>query len=420
MVFVELKFFGGAQEVGRSAILLKDDRNIMLDFGIKLDHKTEYPTAIPKIDALVISHAHLDHSGFSPGIYNEVNIPTFGTMPTLSLSKLLLDDSLSIAKKQHTQPKFHKRQINALSNKYTSLEYGSTAGFGKFDITLYDAGHITGSAITLVEKPHAKGNKRVLYTGDFKLSEQTLHKGAHIVESDVMITESTYALRKHPDRSSVIANLVAGIKETLQEGGTALLPVFAVGRSQEILSILYKNGLTGSTFVDGMARKATTITLNYPRFISDPGLLENAIKETTWIGERSERRHALDGPSIIVTTAGMLNGGPVLDYITKLNKNSKIFLTGYQVEGTNGRTLVEKGYITIDGEKRKIDTPVSTHDLSAHADIDDILNYVKKSSPNKVVCVHGDSSSATTLADKLAAEGFEAFAPKIGDTINID
>jgi putative mRNA 3-end processing factor len=417
---MELKFFGGAQEVGRSAILLKDDRNLMLDFGIKLDHKTEYPTSIPKIDALVISHAHLDHSGFSPGIYNEVSVPAFGTMPTLSLSKLLLDDALNIAKKQHTQPKFHKRQIGAFANKYTSLEYGATTGFGDFDITLYDAGHITGSAITLVEKQHSKGNRRVLYTGDFKLSQQTLHKGAQIVESDVMITESTYALKKHPDRNSVISNLVAGIKETLSEGGTALLPVFAVGRSQEILSILYKNGLTGSTFVDGMAKKATTITLNYPRFISDPKLLENATNETTWIGEKNERRNALDGPSIIVTTSGMLNGGPVLDYITKINKNSKIFLTGYQVEGTNGRTLIEKGYITIDGEKRKISTPVSIHDLSAHADMDDILNYVKKSSPNKVICVHGDSNSAISLADRLTVEGFEAFAPKIGDTINID
>ncbi len=417
---MELKFLGGAQEVGRSAILLKDERNIMLDFGIKLDHKTEYPITIPKIDALVISHAHLDHSGFSPGIYNEASIPTFGTMPTLSLSKLLLEDSLNIAKRQHTKVRFHKRQINALSSRYTSLEYGSSAGFGKFDITLYDAGHISGSAITLVEKPHAKGNKRILYTGDFKLSEQTLHKGAEIVDSDVLITESTYALRKHPDRSTVISDLIAGIKEVLQEGGTALLPVFAVGRSQEVLSILYKNGLTGSTFVDGMARKATTIALNYPRFISNPAILEEAIKETTWIGERNERKAALDGPSIIVTTAGMLNGGPVLDYITKLNKNSKIFLTGYQVEGTNGRSLMEKGYITIDGEKRKISTPVSFHDLSAHADIDDILNYVKKSSPNKVVCVHGDPDSATTLADKLAADGFETFAPKIGDTIKVD
>jgi putative mRNA 3-end processing factor len=417
---MQLRFLGGAQEVGRSAIMLKDDRTIMLDFGIKIDHKIEYPITIPKMDALIISHAHLDHTGFSAAIYNEMQMPTFGTMPTMHLSNLLLEDALNIAKKEHKRALFHKRQIHSLLSKYIALDYHTKAHLGGFDMELFDAGHISGSSITLVEKAHAKGNKRVVYTGDFKLQEQTLHSGAEVVKSDVLIMESTYATREHPDRKKTIKAMVDKIKETLDNGGNALLPVFAVGRSQEVLSILYENGLTPSTFIDGMARKATQIVMNQPRFIRNKDVLANAIKETTWIEERGARKEALNGPSIIVTTAGMLNGGPVLDYITKLNKNSHIFLSGYQVEGTNGRTLMDHGYIMLDEEKRKINTPVSFYDLSAHADKKDLHEYAKRSAPNTIVCVHGSKENTKALADDLSNEGFTAVAPKVGDSINID
>ncbi len=417
---MQLRFLGGAQEVGRSAIMLKDDRSIMLDFGIKVDHKIEYPISIPKIDALILSHAHLDHSGFSAAIYNEMDIPTFGTLPTMDLSELLLEDALNITKKQHTKAYFHKRQIRNMLSKYISLDYHMQARLGGFDISLYDAGHISGSSVTLVEKPHAKGNKRVVYTGDFKLKKQTLHNGAEIVKSDVLIMESTYAIRDHPDRDVVIKGMIDEIKETLDNGGNALVPVFAVGRSQEILSILYENGLTPSTYIDGMARKATTIVMNHPKFIKNKEILANAISETTWIDEKGARREALQGPSVIVTTAGMLNGGPVLDYITKLNKNSHIFLTGYQVEGTNGRMLMDHGSIMLDGERTKITTPVSFHDLSAHADKSDLHRYAKESSPNTIVCVHGSEDNAKALANDLSDEGFTAVAPKVGDAVEID
>lgn len=417
---MQLRFLGGAQEVGRSAIMLKDDRTLMLDFGIKLDHKTEYPTSIPKMDALIISHAHLDHSGFSAAIYNDMQIPTFGTLPTMELSDLLLEDALKIAKKQHTKVYYHKKQIRTLMSRFINLDYHKEARLGDFDIQFYDAGHISGSAITLIEKAHAKGNKRIVYTGDFKLQEQTLHGGAEVVKSDVLIMESTYATKDHPDRDKTIKKLVEDIKAVLDNGGNALVPVFAVGRSQEILATLYENGLADNTYLDGMARKATSIVMSHPKFIKNADILSKAISKTTWIEEKSSRDDALDGPSIILTTAGMLSGGPVLDYITKLNRNSHIFLTGYQVEGTNGRMLMEKGCIMMDEEKVKIPTPVSFYDLSAHADKTDLHEYVKRSEPNKVVCVHGSPENAAALAEDLKLEGFNAVAPKVGDTVDVD
>jgi putative mRNA 3-end processing factor len=414
-----LRFLGGAREVGRSAVLMQDGKNLMFDYGIKIDHKLEYPTENHRIDAVVVSHAHLDHSGFVPAIYNSELVPAFGTAPTLRLSELLLEDSLEIAKKEHTQPKFHKRQISSLMNRYVSMDYHSKRDFGDFGIELYDAGHISGSAITLVERKKAKENRRIAYTGDYKFEEQYLHKGAEVVKADVLITESTYATREHPDRNRLIQEFIESVREVLDNGGTALVPVFAVGRSQEILAILYRHRLTALTHIDGMARAATSIVLRYPDFIKHEAVLSKAVGEATVIKDKTDRRSALDEPSIILTTAGMLNGGPVLNYITKLNKNSRILLTGYQIEGTNGRNLLDRGFVIIDGHSVKISTPATYYDLSAHAGKEDLYRYIKQCSPSTVICMHGDEESTTSLAENLKLEGFEAYAPKIGDVIKL-
>ncbi|MGD0728450.1 MAG: MBL fold metallo-hydrolase [Candidatus Micrarchaeaceae archaeon] len=415
-----LKFFGGAQEVGRSAILLKDDTTLLLDYGIKLNHGIEYPTEVTKTDAFVLSHAHLDHCGFAPTLYNEMLIPSFGTEPTLELSELLLNDALNIAKKEHKQQRYHKKQIATFMHRYTSLEYGNGAMLGNFNIEMYDAGHICGSAITLIERKNAKDNKRVVYTGDFKLEPQFLHKGAEIVKGDILIMESTYATREHPDRNETMKKLVESIKETLDNKGNVLLPVFAVGRSQELLTLLYKNNLTQYAYLDGMARTATSIVLRNSNFIDNAASLEKAVSETTLIKSQEDRFDALNGPSIIMTTAGMLTGGPVLEYITKLKNNSKIFLTGYQVEGSNGRTLLEKGFVTLKEKPVKIPTPTEFYDMSAHAGKKDLHEYVKRSSPGKVICVHGDKDNSIELAESLKLEGYEAYAPKLGETLKFD
>ena len=415
-----LKFFGGAQEVGRSSILLKGESALLLDYGIKLSSKIEYPVAVPNADAFILSHAHLDHSGFAPALYNEMLIPAFGTEPTLKLSELLLEDSLKIAKKEHMTQRFHKRQIESFKRRYTQMEYSNAFEFGEFSIELLDAGHISGSAITAMDAKTEKGSKRIVYTGDFKLNPQYLHKGATVAKSDVLITESTYATREHPDRDTLFKELAESIKKTLDGNGTALLPVFAVGRAQEVLAFLYKNNLVHYAYLDGMARSATSIVLKHPEFISNYDILAKALGKATVIKDRSDREDALDEPSILLTTAGMLNGGPVLDYITKLRPNSRIFLTGYQVEGTNGRMLMDTGTILVDKRLTRIDTPVSYYDLSAHAGMSELHEYIKRSGPDKVVCVHGDQENAVALAESLKLEGYDALAPKIGDTIKLD
>ncbi len=416
---LRFSFFGGAQEVGRSSILLSDDRKIMLDFGIKVDHKTEFPTAIPTIDAAVISHAHLDHSGFAPALYNENSCPSFGTKPTLELSMLLIEDAMKIAKNEHSNIHYHKRQANIYNTKFVPLNFRQPMPFGNYEIELYDAGHICGSAVTLIDRKKGKENKRVVYTGDFKLGKQFLHSGADIVKSDVLIIESTYESREHPDRHKLEEKFIEDIKATLDNGGTALIPVFAVGRSQEILAMLYKHRLTPISYVDGMARAATTIVSKNSKFIKNGDVLSKAIMETVWVDDYHVRKEALEEPSIILTTAGMLNGGPVLNYITKLNKYSKILLTGYQAEGTNGRQILESGSITVKNSKIRINNEVEQYDFSAHASDSDLYEYVRASAPNHVICVHGDREHTMHFAETLNGEGFDAYAPAVGDTIEI-
>lgn len=414
------KFLGGAQEVGRSSIVLSDEGTLLLDYGIKLNHKIEYPVAVPNVDAFILSHAHLDHSGYAPALYNEMLVPAFGTEPTLKLSELLLNDSLNIAKREHMSQKFHKRQIASFLHRYTSMDYHSAFTIGNFDVEFFDAGHIAGSAITRIERRKAKDNRRIVYTGDFKSAPQYLHKGAEVVEADVLLMESTYATREHPDREELIKNFVGKIRETLDNKGTVLLPVFAVGRSQEILSILYKNNLTQYTFIDGMARAATAIALKYGHFLNNADILAKAVEEATTIKDSDERGTALNAPSIIMTTAGMLTGGPVLDYITRLRGNSQILLTGYQVEGSNGRMLLDSGTIMLDKRLTKIPAPASYYDMSAHAGRKELYEYVEKSGAKRIICLHGDSENAIALAEGLKLEGYDAYAPKINETIRMD
>ncbi len=415
---MEIQFLGGASEVGRSAIFIKDDKRILLDYGIKINEKTEFPMQAAGVDIAVLSHAHLDHSGFIPSLFFANYPVTITTEPTAQLSELLIKDSMKINRKQHMKQSYFNKQLEIFMNRYLKYEYGVPIENNGYYISLYDAGHITGSAVTLIEK--IKNDKRIVYTGDFKIDPQILQGSADIVESNVLIIESTYANREHPNRSELIKKFVEGIKEVLDNNGTALVPSFAVGRAQEILAILYMNKLIDYTYIDGMAKAASEIVINYPEFTRNKDILMGALKNVNWIGMHADRSEPLRKPSIIVTTAGMLNGGPALNYITRLNENSKIFLTGYQVEGTNGRRMMEGKPIKINAKKFKVSTPWEFFDFSAHAGKSDLFEYVRRSNPEKVICVHGDAENTKLFAETLKMEGFEAYAPKVGEKIKID
>ncbi len=415
---MDVQFLGGAGEVGRSGILLKGKKNMLLDYGVKLDTKIEYPMNAGRVDAFILSHAHLDHSGNAPALYSSGSPVSFGTPPTLKLSELLLEDSMKISRKNRVAHRFSKRDYRNFQRKYVSYDYKVPIDFGEYQISLHDAGHISGSSMPLIEDAHS--GKRLLYTGDFKLSPQLLRHGAEIVKADVLITESTYATSEHPDRRTLEKAFIDDVKQTIENKGTALVAVFAVGRAQELLALLYNNRLIDFTYVDGMAKKASDIAMQYPGYIDNESLLRGAMDRVNRVGDHEGRGNALAGGNIIVTTAGMLNGGPILNYILKLGPASKIFLTGYQVETTNGRKLMEGRPVEIDGQKHRINTPWAFYDFSAHADKNDLYRFVREVSPQKVLCVHGDRDNSRDMAEALKLEGFDAHAPLVGERLRID
>ncbi|MFH1284981.1 MAG: MBL fold metallo-hydrolase, partial [Candidatus Micrarchaeota archaeon] len=284
-------------------------------------------------------------------------------------------------------------------------------------LEMHDAGHIPGSAMALIEM----NGKRICYSGDFKLQDTELHKGAEPPENvDVLMIESTYANREHPDRKELEKKLKNEIWETLDDGGYVLFPCFAVGRSQEMVQMLNRFKIGEEIYLDGMAKAASDIILDFPSYVRDYDSLLRALKRVHWVRTPGMRKKVLSEPSVIVSTAGMLEGGPAIGYLLSLNaknKNSKVIFTGYSVENTNGWRVQNKRQMKTDRGLVDIELDIEYFDFSAHAGKSDLWKLVKDCSPEKVVCIHGDHCE--TFAQELREEGYDAVAPKAGDKISV-
>jgi len=248
-----------------------------------------------------------------------------------------------------------------------------------------------------------------------------LTKPAQYPQADVLVTESTYGDRKHPPRKDTVKEFVAAVENTLEAGGIALLPAFAVGRGQEIIMTLEK--LDYPIYLDGMGTTVCNIFSYYPEFLRDFNQYERAIGKSIWLRRDRDRKKAVRQPSIIVSSAGMLTGGPVLQHLKRLYKSptNSVILTGFQVEGTNGRRLVNEGVVYDDWSQRNYNVKcrVMQFDFSAHSDQDELGKTVKQVDPELVVCMHGEESICEALAERLRAEGREAKVPKTGEVVEV-
>jgi len=410
---MRLIFLGGSQEVGRSAFLLEDEKRLLLEYGIKLHQETEYPLPFQGfVDYIIVSHAHLDHSGFVPAVYECCSPLCIATYPTQALSSLLIKDSMKVQKLKRQKVNFSSTDFKKMLSNFIPLPYGQNFSLSKsMSLAFTDAGHISGSAISTIQT----GKKRVVYTGDFKLGETWTHKGAECVDGcDVLLIESTYSEREHPDRKKLEEELYSEIAAVIERGGNALLPCFAVGRSQEVIQVLRYFDEDVKIFLDGMARTASEIMLDYPSYIKNAKYFANCLKTVEWVNCPSQRRKALSKPSVIVSPAGMLDGGPSLRYALGLNDESEIILTGFQVPGTNGRMLLEQHKIKVNGVIQDVKVPVKYFDLSAHASRTDLFKFVETASPEKIFCIHGETCE--NFAEELRSKGYDAVAPKNGES----
>ncbi len=400
-----IKFLGGCREVGRSAIMVD---SIILDYGLKPSDPPEFPLDGIAPKSVILSHGHLDHVGVAPNLMDYDPL-VYMTPPTSDLSSILLKDSLNIME----NPPYTKRQLRQFESNTRFIGYDEPIYIDGWEITLFNAGHIPGSASVYMERDIS-----ILYTGDIKLEDTRLLEGADTSypEVDVLIVESTYFGVEHPDRKELEKAFVESVKETLDNGGFAIIPAFAVGRTQEVAMILVKHGII--PYVDGMGNEVAKILERYPEYIKSAKELKRTMKKVIPV-ERGKREEILKEPAAIVTTAGMLNGGPALFYISRLynDERSKIILTGYQVEGTNGERALTKGEIDLGMKTVKLRMKVEQYDFSAHADDSQLKELVKKVADRGLemaFAVHGED--AESFANWMREElGIESYAPKNGD-----
>ena len=418
---LRIRFLGGTREVGRSAISVETEKTrVLLDYGVMLDHEPGFPMHVsPKeVDAIILGHSHLDHSGAIPIFYIQGRKPVYTNKLTAELSQLLISDFIHLS--SYYLP-YEYLELRTMMRNIRHLEFGIKETVGDLTFQLFNAGHIPGSAQVLVE---AEG-KRLLYTGDFNTIDTRLLRGAMLDygDLDAVIMEGTYANEDHPERLELEKHFVEEVTEVVERGGTVLVPAFSIGRAQEILCILSAYHFEYPVYLDGMAREASRVLMNYPQFLRDHSAFLDAVHTANWVEGWRDRRRATKTPCVIVAPAGMLKGGPAAFYISKIGKkaNNAVFLVSFQIPGTPGRELLEKGVCLIDGKMRKVKAKVAHFDFSSHCGAKELKETVKSiKGKAKIFVMHGAEGNCELLAKWIREEvGLEAIAPRPGDTFEV-
>ena len=385
-----------------------------------VNHEPGFPMHVPpkEVDAIILTHCHLDHSGAIPIFHIHEKKPVYGTKLTFELTQMLIQDFIHLS--GYYLP-FEYLELRTMMRSVKNSKFNDPIKIKDLEIKLLNGGHVPGSAQVLIETQ----GKRILYTGDFNTRDTRLLKGAdqNYGELDAIIIESTYADEDHPDRMEMEKELVKSVTEVVESGGTVLIPAFSVGRSQEILCVLAAHHFEYPVTLDGMAREACRIMMNNLEFFRDPKLFMDAVHMANWVEGWKDRRKATKKPGAIVSPAGMLKGGPAAFYISKIGKKSHnaIFLVSYQIPGTPGRELLEKGMCVIDGKVQKVKATVQHFDFSSHSGATELKETIKHLEGNpKVYVVHGAEGNCEMFANWIREEvGLEAFAPEAGEIVAV-
>jgi putative mRNA 3-end processing factor len=410
---IQIRFLGGSGKVGSLSLLLETDNSqLLFDYGMTPTKPPEVPLPAPPVENVFLSHAHLDHSGMIPALCedNEVNIYT--TKLTAEVSNLLHKDSYKIATSEGYAPPYDPSEVKKVKKYYKHIKPKDIVQFNNgLEARFHNAGHIPGSLmIELV------GSRKFLFTGDFNTINTHLVKKTSPVPCDILCMEGTYAGRDHPKkRGDLEKELIDKIEEVVTRGGVVVLPSFAVSRSQEIAMILRKTGF--NIWYDGMGRKVAKMYLKYSEYLRSIDELKKALNNINFITSDHGRKLAMES-EVILTSSGMMDGGPVLHYMNKLKNNPKnaVFLTGYQVEGTNSRLLIEKGKLDLYGVIQNVSCEVEYFDFSGHAGHSDLISFAKNCKPEKVILMHSDNREALIEPIKNFAE---VYTPHDGELISL-
>ncbi len=444
--WARISFLGAARQVGRSCFLLQTpESKIILDCGINVaaHGKFQYPYLnvpefhIDDIDAVVISHAHLDHMGFLPYLFKMgYDGPVYCTEATRDTMALLMLDYIDIGRGENNESVYSSNDVKETIKHCVTMEMGEVTDITPdVRLTLYNAGHILGSA--LCHFHIGEGWHNFLYTGDFKQKKSMLFDGAQMVfpRVETLMMESTYGAADAimPSREDCEKKLMDVIKETIKRKGKVLIPSLGVGRSQEIMLILEKfsreEKMNFPIYLDGMIWDISAIHNAYPRFLgkevrdkifyegNDP-FLSPIFKQ---VGSHKERQAVIEGPPcVIIATSGMMTGGPSVQYFKNLADNSKnsLVFVNYLGEGTLGREVQSGAKEVLVDEKDKIPIKLEVNTIegfSGHCDRNELMEYVKEIQPRprKVIVVHGEQTRCLDLASSIHKNfRIETIAPK--------
>ena len=370
------------------------------------------------MDATIITHAHLDHSGCVPSLFNGGNTSVYCTPPTLDLSMLLIEDMLKIEKNKHS---FHNGHVNSMLRNSKEIGFKEPVKVGNATFELRSSGHVIGGSTVLVEAD----NKRLFYTGDInpKGSRMLPKADLDIGDIDILITESTYSQTDQMPREESENGLIEFANEVMDRKGILFVPSFSVERSQEIACVLKNANFKYPVVMDGMALKVNDIMLRYPEYLKDMKIFADVIDDAVLIRDHGDRERAISEPCVVISPAGMLVGGNAVYYMQNLASDDKngIAMVSYQAEGTPGKKMLETGKISFRGKEMKVKAPVKQFEFSGHGDRTSLFDMIKniKGDP-KVLTVHGDENSCTKFAEEIHEKfGLDAYAPKLGEEIAV-
>ncbi|MFH1591855.1 MAG: beta-CASP ribonuclease aCPSF1 [Candidatus Woesearchaeota archaeon] len=456
--WIRLSFLGAARQVGRSCLLLQTpESNVLLDCGVNVaaQGQDQYPILdapefkLEDLDAVLVSHPHLDHVGFVPWLYKMgYKGPVYMTAPTRDVGALLCLDAIGVTQKEANKVIYGSKDVKEMVKHTITLDFEEVTDVTPdIRITFYNAGHTLGSSVIHIHI--GNGMHNLVYSGDYKFLRTQLLEPAvnRFPRVETLITESTYGAKEDilPSRKSCEDELLGTIKETISGGGKVLVPVLGVGRSQEIMLILenaIREGVLDKVpvYVQGMVWDVTAIHTAYPDYLNknvrksifhkdhNPFLSDIFMR----VVSKKEQDHVIDetGPCVILATSGMMTGGASVSYFRRLADNPKnaIIFVNWQGEGSLGRRIQNGDReVQVPGDSRMETAKVNMKvkliaGLSGHAGRNELIRYVASCEPRpkKVIVIHGESSKCLELASYLhKSNRIETNAPKNLETIRL-
>lgn len=413
---MKIEFFGATKTVTGSCFLITTNgKKILIDCGLFQEDEKEYLNYEPfpfnprKVDLMVLTHAHLDHSALVPKLFKEGFRGKIITTPaTRDLLGIMLFDALKVQRNEHyKQPLYDEENIQKAIKQIEALPYGKILTFDGIYIRLLDAGHILGSASVEIEIKE----KKIVFSGDIgRTGYPILRDPSPPEKADFLIVESTYGNRLHKSLDDSISELLQAIKDTFRMGGNVVIPAFAVGRTQDLLYILNRAVRQGliepiNVYLDSpLAEEATKIYLSHPEVFDDEALREMRNPKKTSLKlhfvktvDESKKLNNIKSNAVIIAGSGMCQGGRIAYHIYHNidREECSIIFVGFQAKGTLGRKIVDgEKMVSILGKMMPVKAKVYTiGGFSAHADQEELLNWIGniKSKP-EVFLIHGEES----------------------------